>query len=164
MLQVQNISFGSTYRIPLSERNVTPRQKDKVKNFSDNYEHHLHRNCRLGWVRISVPEELDEQIEKGLRDMGFKIYQKFDAHDLPNNKIDNYIKTHLPIGEYKQFGKHKQKLHPKAKYELKQLRSIAELINDGYSISDIAKATGHQEAYIKKIVKKYNVTPEQKAV
>lgn len=164
MLQVQNISFGSTYRIPLSEHNVTPRQKDKVKNFSDNYEHHLHRNCRLGWVRISVPEELDEQIEKGLRDMGFRIYQKFDAHNLPNNKIDKYIKTHLPIGEYEQFGKNKKKLHPKAKFELKQLRTITALINNGYSIPDIAKKMGIQEARVRRIINKYNIKEIKKAV
>ena len=124
MLQVQNISFTSTYRIPLSERNITPGKKDEVKNFSDKYEHHLHRGCRLGWVRISVPEELDEEIEKKLKQMGFRIYQKFDAHNLPNNKIDKYIKSHLRIGEYKQVGKNKRKLSPQVKKELKLNKQI----------------------------------------
>ncbi len=115
---IQRISFTSTYRIPLSEQGITPHKKEMLKEFADNYPNHLYRNNRLGHVRISVPQALDKEVEAGLKELGFKVYQKFDIHDVSKKDMDQFIKQALYDRDYSQFGKQKRraKHHFKRKF------------------------------------------------
>ena len=49
----------------------------------------------------------DEKFEKDLKGIGYKQYQKFDAENLPKEKIDEYIKKALATFDYSQKGKQK---------------------------------------------------------
>ena len=62
-----------------------------------------------GNVRVSIRKRLDEKFEQKLRQLGFKIYQKFEKHNIPktNGRIDEYIKSELKNNNYKQYGKQK---------------------------------------------------------
>ena len=47
------------------------------------------------------------KFEQKLRQIGFKVFQKFDQHDVSYDKMDSYIKQALKYNEYKQYGKQK---------------------------------------------------------
>ena len=103
------ISFTSTYRIPLIEQNITSAKRDALKKMASKYQNVLYPNGNQGNVRVSMRKRLDEKFEQKLRQIGFKVYQKFEKHNIPktNNRIDEYIKSELKSGNYKQYGKQK---------------------------------------------------------
>ena len=106
---MSQISFTSTYRIPLVEQNVTSAKREALKKMASRYQNVLYPNGNQGSVRVSIRKRLDEKFEQKLRQMGFKVYQKFDKHNVPktNGKMDEYIKAELKSGNYKQYGKQK---------------------------------------------------------
>lgn len=104
---MSQISFTSTYRIPLIERKVSVAKRQALKDLASQYENHLYPNGNKGCVRISIPEEQDGKFEQKLRQIGFKVYQKFEEHNVPEERMDNYIKQAIKYDEYKQFGKQK---------------------------------------------------------
>jgi len=101
------ISFTSTYRIPLIERKVSVAKRQALKDLASKYENNLYPNGNKGCVRVSIPEEQDMKFEQKLRQIGFKVFQKFDQHDVSYDKMDSYIKQALKYNEYKQYGKQK---------------------------------------------------------
>lgn len=113
-MKVQHVSnsnsFTSTYRIPLVEQNISSAKRDALKKMASKYQNVLYPNGNQGNVRVSIRKRLDESFEQKLRQLGFKVFQKFDKHNIPktNNKMDDYIKEELKNGNYKQFGKQKR--------------------------------------------------------
>lgn len=100
-------SFTSTYRIPLVEQNISSAKRDALKKMASKYQNVLYPKGNQGNVRVSIRKRLDDGFEQKLRKLGFKVFQKFDKHNIPktNNKMDNFIKEELKNGNYKQFGK-----------------------------------------------------------
>ena len=113
-MQVQriknNTSFKSTYRIPLVEQNISTAKREALKKFASKYQNVMYPNGNQGNVRVSIRKRLDFAFEQRLRQMGFKVFQRFDRHNVPKTKgkMDDYIKDALIKGEYHQFGKHKE--------------------------------------------------------
>ncbi len=103
---MSNISFTSTYRIPLTEWKVTPAKRTAIKDIASKYTNHLYPNGNKGYVRVSIPETEDNCFEQNLKQHKVKIYQKFNAHNIDKNFIDDYIKEELINKNYKQYGKH----------------------------------------------------------
>lgn len=101
------ISFGSTYRIPLVEQNITPAKRDALKKMVNAYQNVKYPSGSNGCVRVSIRKRLDAGFEQKLRQIGFKVFQKFDRHNVPktDDKMDTYIKVQLDSRDYKQFGK-----------------------------------------------------------
>lgn len=103
------ISFTSTYRIPLVEQNVSVAKRQALKNMASKYQNVMYPSGNQGCVRVSIRKRLDETFEQKLRQIGFKVFQKFEKHNIPKTqgKMDNYIKEELKSGNYRQFGKQK---------------------------------------------------------
>ena len=101
------VSFTSTYRIPLVEQNITPAKREALKNIANKYQNVLYPNGNNGYVRVSIRKRLDYGFEQKLKQIGFKVFQKFDRHNIPktDNRMDEYIKEQLITRNYKQFGK-----------------------------------------------------------
>ena len=104
-----NLSFESTYRIPLIAQNISTAKRDALKKMASMYQNVLYPAGNQGCVRVSIRKRLDEGFEQKLRQIGFKVFQKFERHNVPKteSRMDNYIRTELKKGEYKQFGKQK---------------------------------------------------------
>ena len=102
--------FKSTYRIPLVEQNVSSAKRDALKKLASKYQNALYPKGNQGCVRISIRKRLDEGFEQKIRQLGFKVFQRFERNNVPktNDKLDNYIKEELQSGNYKQFGKQKR--------------------------------------------------------
>jgi hypothetical protein len=106
--QYTNTSFTSTYRIPLVEQGVSKAMRKNLKNLvstNETYKNFLYPNGNNGAVRVSIPAELDATFERELKQIGFKVYQKFSEHDVPVDEMDKYIKVNLDLRNYKQYGK-----------------------------------------------------------
>lgn len=110
---MNQISFQSTYRIPLVEQNISPAKRQALKKLASKYQNVLFPNGNNGHVRISMRKRLDEGFEQKLKQIGFKVFQKFERHNVPKtefehsgvSKLDLYIKKELLKRNYKQFGK-----------------------------------------------------------
>ena len=113
---MDSITFGSTYRIPLVEQGITPPKREKLKKLANRYQNALYPSKdNGGYVRVSIRKRLDEGFEQNLRQIGFRVYQKFDRHNIPKRRIDDngnltypmddYIREKLATLEYQQKGK-----------------------------------------------------------
>ena len=110
---MNQVSFQSTYRIPLVEQNITPAKRQALKKMSSKYQNVLFPKGENGYVRVSIRKRLDENFEQKLKQIGFKVFQKFEHHNVPKSqfensgvsKLDLYIKDELVKRNYKQFGK-----------------------------------------------------------
>ena len=110
-MQIQNsqTTFTSTYRIPLVEQNISAAKREALKKLASKYQNNMYPNGNQGNVRVSIRKRLDEGFEQKLKQIGFKVFQKFEKHNIPktNGIMDDYIKEELKNGNYKQFGKQK---------------------------------------------------------
>ena len=110
-----NVSFTSTYRIPLVEQHMNQSKREALKKMASKYQNVLFPQGNQGYVRVSIRKKLDDGFEKKLREIGVRIYQKFDRHNCPKSefensgvsKLDLYIKEQLELGNYQQIGKQK---------------------------------------------------------
>ena len=118
---MNKITFGSTYRIPLTEQHMTQPRREKLKQVVSQYQNVLIPSSNTGNIRISIRKRLDDRFEKELHDIGVRIYQKFDRHNINKRArnedgtllMDSYIKEQLNTGEYIQKGKQKARLQNK---------------------------------------------------
>ncbi len=110
-----NISFGSTYRVPINQSGVNNAKKEKLRELAQEY-NGLIGSSKTSALRVSLPNKLDAQFEKDLKSIGYKQYQKFDGENIPADEIDTYVRICLSELEYEQKGKQK-----KAKIREKEL-------------------------------------------
>ena len=114
-MQIQRISnntnFTSTYRIPLVEQNISVAKREALKKMASKYQNAMYPSGNQGNVRVSIRKRLDDGFEQKLRQLGFKVFQKFERHNVPktNGKMDNYIKEELIKENYEQFGKQRKR-------------------------------------------------------
>ena len=113
---MSDISFGSTYRIPLVQQGVNSAKRNALKKMVSKYQNVMYPNGSSGNVRLSIRHRLDESFEANLKRLGFKVFQKFERNNVPKSefensgvsKLDLYIKGELEKANYKQFGKQKR--------------------------------------------------------
>lgn len=101
------ISFKSTYRIPLVEQNISSAKREALKKVANQYQNVLYPTGNCGFVRVSIRKRLDNRFESELKQLGFKVFQKFDRHNVPktDGQMDCYIKECLDSRNYQQVGK-----------------------------------------------------------
>ena len=113
---MQEITFGSTYRIPLTQPGAGKAKKEILKRIASQYQNVLFPNGSTGYVRVSIRKRLDKAFEQKLSMEHIKVYQKFERNNVPKTqfensgvpKLDLYINEALKNGNYKQFGKQKK--------------------------------------------------------
>lgn len=105
---MDKISFGSTFRFPITQAGINPAKKEKLRTFVLQYPNHLISSSNTGSCRISVPEADDDKLVSGLKQLGYKIYQKFNAHNVDKSEIDEFIKASMNEGEYAIKGKNQK--------------------------------------------------------
>ena len=98
------ISFKHTYQIPLTGPKLSQGKVNQLVEWVvPRYPGHFKLTNK--YLKLSIPED-DNAFEQKLRQIGFKIYQKFFKHNLPENEIEKYIASVFTKNEpYKQFGK-----------------------------------------------------------
>ena len=104
---IKDTSFGSTYRIPIFEPGITDAKRAALKVLVSRYQNYRFPEGNNGCAKLSIRKKLDEGFEQKLRQIGFKVYQKFEKNNLPktDNRMDKYISINYARGNYQQFGK-----------------------------------------------------------
>ena len=105
-----NLSFGSTYRIPITQPGANNSKKEKLRNLVESYPNGLIGKSKTGYARVSVPEEADNTFESRLKCIGYRVFQKFDGHDISKENLDLFIKEKLDTRDYNQKGKKMKKM------------------------------------------------------
>ena len=100
-----DISFGSTYRIPITQSGVNNAKKERLRTLIESYPNGVIGKSKTGYARVSVPEELDNTFESKLKGIGYKVFQKFDGHDVSKDNLDLFIKEKLDKRKKKKKGK-----------------------------------------------------------
>jgi len=91
----------------LVEQNISSAKRKALKKMASQCQNVLFPNGNQGNVRVSIRKRLDEGFEQKLKRIGFKVFQKFEKHNIPKSRMDNYIKEELKSGNYRQLGKQK---------------------------------------------------------
>ena len=69
------ISFKSTYSIPLVEQGVTVAKRAKLKKMASRYQNVMYPNGSDGNVRVSIRKKLDNKFVADLKQIGFKVFK-----------------------------------------------------------------------------------------
>lgn len=102
-----NVSFGSTYSIPISAEGINRAKKEKLRKFISTFENGLAPSASSGNCRVSIAKSEDTRFEQQLKQLGYKIWNKFDFHSLNKNEIDECIKKAKAGDNYQSVGRQK---------------------------------------------------------
>ena len=132
---MSEVSFGSTYRIPVAQEGINKAKKLRLKALVSGFDNHLVGTGGTGYARVSMPNKEDANFVRKLKAIGYKIFQVFDGENVSKKTIDEFIKTKLDARDYKQVGKQmvaapktavKGKVSNKVHQSKKELAKIAE--------------------------------------
>ena len=143
------INFKSTYRIPITQAGMNSAKKKALKSMVLGYENSLVGNGNTGFARVSIPKSEDNIFVQKLKQIGCKIYQVFDEHNLNLSEIDEYIKDALNQRDFQQRGK-----------QMKKGASVKKHISSEKMFAECTPETRAQErAELAQIVPKKVVSP-----
>lgn len=114
------VSFTSTYRIPITQAGVNNAKKIKLRELIESYPNGLIGKSKQGYARVSMPDSEDENFVRKLKGIGYKIYQRFDGENIGADGLDLFIKQKLDARDFNQKGKNPAPL-PKAIKEQRRL-------------------------------------------
>jgi len=97
-------NFKSTYRIPLTQAGVNPAKKEALRDFLEKEwpTHSFVPSSNGGYARISVRSKADPTIIEKLKQLNFRDYQIFEKHNVPKEKMDEYIRDCLNSLNYQE--------------------------------------------------------------
>lgn len=99
-----DISFGSTFRIPISQAGVNNAKKLKLRDFINSYPNGLIGNSKLGYARVSVADKEDCTFIAKLKNIGYKIFERFQGENISKENLDTFIKEKLDARNYNKIG------------------------------------------------------------
>ena len=92
---MSDISFGSTYRISITQAGVNSAKKAKLKELIESYPNGLIGKSKTGHARVSVPDSEDAKFVGKLKALGFKVFQKFEGENISKENLDTLLKRNL---------------------------------------------------------------------
>ena len=114
------ISFTSTYRIPITQAGINNAKKIKLRELIESYPNGLIGKSKQGYARVSMPDSEDENFVRKLKGIGYKVYQRFDGENIGADGLDLFIKQKLDARDFNQKGKNPAPL-PKAIKEQRRM-------------------------------------------
>ena len=105
-----DVTFGSTYRIPISQAGINSAKKAKLRELIESYPNGLIGKSKVGHARISIADSEDATFIGKLRKIGYKVYQKFEGENIDKEDLDTFIKERLDSRNYSQKGKKPDRL------------------------------------------------------
>lgn len=105
-----DVTFGSTYRIPISQAGINSAKKAKLRELIESYPNGLIGKSKVGHARISIADSEDATFIGKLRKIGYKVYQKFEGENIDKEDLDIFIKERLDSRNYSQKGKKPDRL------------------------------------------------------
>lgn len=134
---MNNISFGSIYRIPITQAGVNNAKKERLRTLIESYPNGLIGKSKTGQARVSVPDSEDSKFEQKLKTIGYKVFQKFEGDNIPKEEIDSFVKSKLDARDYSQVGKKMKRMSREMKEQRRYERRFIEPVKkQNVDISD----------------------------
>lgn len=154
---MSDISFGSIYRIPITQPGVNAAKKARLKSLIETYPNGLIGKSKTGHARISVPDSEDTSFVSKLKALGYKIFQKFEGDNISKDKLDAVIKAKLDDRDFFQKGKQYKRMSNELKAQRKFERTFtpAAIENNTQDVQSIVD-TAHYEPKMNKLSKTKN--------
>ena len=101
---MSEISFSSTYRIPVMQQGINSTKKMQLKSLITSY-NGIVGTGNTGYARVSMGNDKDIAFIRKLKDIGYRVYQQFRGENIGKNNLDEYINKCLENRDYMQYGK-----------------------------------------------------------
>ncbi len=122
------ISFTSTYRIPITQAGVNPAKKEKLRELILSYPNGLIGKSKSGCARVSIPDTEDNNFIRKLHSLKYYIYEMFEGENISKENLDVFIKEKLATRDFKQKGKNPPPLPRKIKEQRRFKRNYTPAI------------------------------------
>lgn len=87
------ISFGSTYKIPLKQWSVNNTKKTQLKTMISSYGNYLIKSGKDPYALVSIADKKDMNFMRKLKKLGFFAYQMFEGENIKKEALEKYIQT-----------------------------------------------------------------------
>ncbi len=119
-----NVNFGSTYRIKVTQAGINSAKKARLSELVKSYPNGMVGKGKDGYARLSIPESEDNAFVTKLKNIGYKIFQIFEEHNIDKRELDYYIKEQLDTRNYRQVGKNMKKMSTEMKLQRRYERNL----------------------------------------
>ncbi len=92
---MSEISFKSTYRIPVNQWGVNNSKKLQLKSLISSYPSWLITKGKDKIAFVSMPDKKDISFIRKLRKIGFLEFLQFEGENIPKDKLENHVKDFL---------------------------------------------------------------------
>ena len=87
------ISFGSTYKIPLKQWGVNNTKKTQLKTMVSSYGNYLIKSGKDPYALVSIANKNDMNFIRKLKRLGYYAYQMFEGENIKKDALERYIQT-----------------------------------------------------------------------
>ncbi len=144
-----NVNFESTYRIKITQAGINQAKKTKLAELVKTYPNGMIGKGKDGYARVSVPECEDNNFIKKLKNIGYKIFQIFEAHDVDKHELDYYIKENLDTRNYRQVGKNIKRMSTEMKLQKRyERKTVKPEVQTETSEAEISKEVKKKEPIV----------------
>jgi len=85
------ISFGSTFKIPVSQWGINNTKKLQFKSLIGSYSGSFFGKGNDSFVLLSIPDSKDITFVKKLQKIGYFDYLQIKGEKIPKNKLEAYV-------------------------------------------------------------------------
>ena len=91
---MSEVSFKSTFRIPITQQGINKTKKTSLKALVNSYGG-IVGTGNTGYACVSMPNSKDTAFLRKLKGLGYKVYQMFEGENIKKNDLSDYIKKML---------------------------------------------------------------------
>ncbi len=89
---MNNITFGSTYKIPMSQWGINNTKKLQLKNLVSSFNGVVTKG-KDSFAVVSIPDKKDIGFMRKLAKIGSFQYEMFEGEKIPKDSLLSYIKN-----------------------------------------------------------------------
>ena len=133
-----NVNFGSTYRIKVAQAGIQKSDKAELTKLIKAYPNRIMGKGDY-FARVSMSQSEDKSFFTKLKDIGYQMFQIFDAHNVNKYELDDYIQTQLDIKNYKEINKTAQTWEDAVEVQKMSSSSIKKRNQEGGAASQMSE-------------------------